>query len=167
MRKVEIEKLYKENVNLIRKRAWHYARKYRFDVEELISEGSSLFMKAVQRYEKRENTKFTSFFWRVLDNGMKDYIKRTPQVIEFKERGVLDPHFNPTEHLMFREKVRQLSHEARHVAMIFLEGPAEALGLIGNEPPRIVRGLVTRYLAKQGVGKNRAYRILKELRQSF
>lgn len=89
--------------------------------------------------------------------GFDDYAR----VINLDERRAVDVQRQAT----FIDEVAHLSEEARAVARMFWEGPAEALGIVGGETMKGVRGLLRRWMFDNGWSQPKVHRVLTELRK--
>ena len=167
MRKVTIEKMYGENKGLIYSRARFFAQRTGHDLDELLSEADVVFMNVCRTYKQR-NAKFSTYLYKCLTTRLQTFVNKTDLPKEQPEDNLtLSSAHNPRQKLMFKEKIMSLSREARDVAMMLLEGPAEVLGIIGTEPPKMVRGAIQRHLIESGVSHERSWHVLRELQNSF
>jgi len=167
---MQTEILFKDHVNMIRDRAWSFHNTTGLDYDELFSEGLVIFMKAVQAWDGKR--KFSTVFYRILNNEFSTFIRKMDACPEMEADTLPARVPNPRQALQWKEKLEHfltgLSGEARHVAKLVLNGPAEAIGIIGTEPPRVVRGAIHRYLVRdRGVSHQKAWAVLKELREAM
>ena len=156
------EIMYEDHVNLIRRIAWRFAMLSGIDVEELISEGHLIFMRCIERWDGRRL--FSTFLYRCLENGFRTFCFKNDRPRD-EEVIILDRAMNPREHLSFKELIASLSDEAKHVAGLLLSGPAEALEILGTEPPKMIRGAIQRYLVgRRGLTHSKSWEVIRELK---
>ena len=162
-----MEKLLEENMGLMRHVAWNYARD-RSHYEELIQEAASVFIKAAVAWDT-STCKFSTFLTVLLQHDLLRCARKFTPIpdLEVKEEDAIS-FLSPDRSLMFKEMVEGLSYEARHVVELLLTGPVEALGLIGTEPPKIVRGLIAKYLReKRRLGIHAAWDVIREIKEAI
>lgn len=160
--------------------------------DDLYSEALFIFMRMLEKFDPDRGVKFSSVLYRALNNGLSDYIHRTDRPVPFKENrtgtmtdvftaqdGEEHPHdlFRSTTKLTaldicgFHDKLNSLSPEAREVITVLFDHP-EVIGFTGQEPPRIVRGMVQRYLSSKkkghpGLSYQKSWAVIGELREVF
>lgn len=144
-------------------------------MDDLLSVSNTLFMKACVTYDESRGG-FHTHLHRVLTSNLCRYVGKVdivPSLPETDEGGgtgldhLPDTTGNscPRRALMFKETLANLSEEAREVAMIILNGPAEILGLVGNEPPKAIRGAIKNHLRDQGWDWPSIWQAFKELKE--
>lgn len=159
------EKLYLANIKMIQKKAWSYQRTSGIDIDELMSEGDMIFMRAIEKWDGKRP--FGTFLWTCLDNGFRKFMVKVdvPGDQEILE-SLSDPEPVPGSRMMFREIVEGLSKEARDVVTMILNGPAEALDIIGSEPPKMIRGAIQRHLVNDlGMTHRKSWEVINELKE--
>ena len=165
---MDIEKLFGDHHNMIREQAHSFNRTTGFDYSELYSQGLVVFMNAVRKWDGVR--KFSTLLGVCL---RRDFIKLTQRMDQPPDPETREDEISrspsPADTLLGKERVEGilagLSAEARHVVRLMLEGPAEALGILGSEPPRVIRGAVHRYLVhKRGKTHEQSWTVLRELR---
>ena len=165
MRTEVIERLYISSQGTIRDQVYRIAGSNDHLRDELLSDADMLFMKAVTRYNGR--CKFNTFLVVLLRNGFADFMRKYEAPL--CEAPAVDepaPSGDPSDSCGFRDLVRALSDEARGVVQILIDGPAEALHIIGTEPPKMIRGAITRFLYRRGLNRPRARAVMDELRSA-
>lgn len=143
-------RLFMQYEGIIHDRANSFASTTGISADEFISEGYVIFMESIPKWDGSKAS-FGTWLYRRLTQGFSTFARKS---------GVLRdaPDSMPSEYgdentsriLEFKELVQSLSTEARHVAQIILNGPAEALGIIGATHPRMLRGSLRRHMKKQG-----------------
>lgn len=162
MRPEVVERLYSASQGTIRDLVAKFAGSNDHLRDELIGEADVLFMKAVTRYTGR--CKFNTFLCVLLRNGFAHFMsKYEPPYFDTREAGGPAPGGDPSDSCGFRDLVRSLSDEAREVMQILIDGPAEALQIIGTEPPKMIRGAITRFLRRRGANRFLAGAVMHEL----
>lgn len=149
MNQKKIDKLYEENKNIIFRKAHSFNKTTGHDLNELISEGHVLFMKAVDTYNEK-NKKFSTWLWTILTNGLIRFIKKTdipndvcnPDIEQFNLRS----EFDPSMKLMFKDTLLNMSDDAKDIISILLSTPTEILDLTGGESARAIRGKIRKHL---------------------
>ena len=168
MRSKQINKLYEEHKKIIYKKARSFHKTTGHGLEDLVSEGNVLFMRAIQTYDKRKKIKFSTWLWKILTNGLITYTTKTDIPNQDPELELLDcrEQWNPSACLIFKEKIENLSEEAKEVVGILLSCPGELLELSGIEAPKIVRGKLKRYLKEESNWTwEKIYNSFREIRE--
>jgi len=158
------EELYLANIDMIRKKAWSYQRTSGIEFDELMSEGDMIFMTAIEKWDGKRP--FSTFLWVCLDSGFRKFIVKVDVP---GDQGILetlsDGEPAPSRRMMFREILEDLSKEALEVVTLILGEPAEALGILGNEPPKMIRGAIQRYLVHDlGMTHRKSWEVMRELK---
>ena len=182
MTKRQLTKLYEEVKPVIVARAVSWSETTGWDIGELISVGNWLFMRELHRKKGRFDPKkssIKSWMRRRLDQYYCDYTQRlrkstmafvdpeTLLILEATEAmrpGTALPFKDARWSAEFRETLIGLSEEAQAVAKILIDGPAEALGVLGSEAPRMIRGALRRHLRSLGWSVQEISRAFNELK---
>jgi DNA-directed RNA polymerase specialized sigma24 family protein len=157
---------------MIAKKAWKYSTMYTIEFEELVCEGNLIFVKATKAFNNN-GTKFSTFLWRCLENGLSSFCKqeRRQMFFEYSEDGELpdgcnDDHLMIKKSIDIRQSIARLSVHSQVVMRLLIERPHE-LGLTGQEPPRVIRGTIKRHFRQQGHSWAVTWQMLREIRNVY
>jgi len=164
MTKSKTTKLYDKHISLIRKYAWKYATNEE-EFKERMAQGNFIFMKAVNTWPKKD-VLFSTWLVAILKREIMAFNIKNQPALEYTEYHSRATVLSPDTSIMWKEKLSSLSSEASHIASLILSGPSEALNII-NEPPKMIRGAIVRYLKKRGNTTANSWKVMKELRESF
>lgn len=163
--------LFASHVNMVRERAWAFAKTTRIDWEELYSEASLLFVRAATNYREGGDASFSHFAYVVITNGLTNYcakIRETPREIDPDELVSHHGEWNPWIVAKVRDILEHLGPEATVIADIILSAPAEILHLVGWDTPTNVRSKIVTHLRKtRGWSPRRIRRGFEEIRKNF
>jgi len=126
-----------------------------------------IFMKATGTWDKNKSA-FSTFLFTCLSNGLQSFVSKNDQPPRYEvdfEQAYGAHELSPDRSMEFKEMLASLSEEARHVALLLLEGPVEILGITGMECAKKIRGAITRYLqSKFKCSHCASWKILNELK---
>ncbi len=174
-----------ENLNLIRKIAWSYVRRYPgADFDDLFGEACLAYLEARGRYNP-DKAKESTFIWHVVNNHLKDFIggiRRRVEVeiltdadnllMDSEEMGTAfplrDPVPSPEQVLLTEERWNEtkagLSAEALRVCDIALNGKEIYLPM---DKPKLCRGILRRALREIGWKWEKIWNAFRELKAAF
>jgi len=165
------DKLYKDHFRLIQERAIAFNKTTGFPTDELISEGDVVFMDAVATWDASA-AMLSTWLHRKLNQRFFNLTKKEAiftkcdcEQIDFVESH--HKEFDPVCTTRFNDMLGKLSKEAKEVAKIILDGPSEVLDIIGTEPPKILRGILSKHLQKQGWSYAKVLSAFKEIREAL
>lgn len=164
----DIETAYAQCVDLIRERAWHFARLSGHGFEEMFSLGEYCFCLAYHKFNPNVGVKFSAWVYRVCTWSMMNYTKKytspntqmDDEVFEGVQR--VDPTLTAWT---FREQLKSWSAEARYVVWLILDAPREVINLTTEGTPYQIRTGVKRHLRKIGYTADRVDRLFAHLRE--
>lgn len=160
------EELYEKHKNIIYNQAWHGCRLSGAPLEDLLSLGNEVFMKAIGSWKPKRSS-FSSWLWTLLGREFSDYLNRTDVPVDQDRTEMQTEADDPSRLCGFMEMIDGFSRETGYVATMILEGPAEALKLIGGENPRDVRGALRRHLLEIGWTHAQIWRSFQEIREAL
>jgi len=164
--KVEAEKLLEQNQTLIMQRAQLFSTTTGIEVTEFESEAYMVFMDSLERWDGVRP--FTTFLWRMLQNRLTDLADKMLKndSIDSPELEALEVGQTPPtafETVALADDMAQLGDEARHVCELILDGPGEALEVMGGETGKSVRRLIHQYIMRRGNGSSKSWQIMNEI----
>ena len=167
---------YDDHVKLIHKLAHRYTKRQLVKIpnldqkdyqKELVCEGNQTFLRAFKEWEP-ERSKFSTYLWLNLELDFEKYNK---QFFRISVREHELPEFWTGHQVALQEhratflsSIRVSSKEAQEIITIILSGPSELLGLLGDEPPRKVRGALKDYLRRLGWSWPKIWKSFKEVK---
>jgi len=166
MNKKQILKHYKENQRLLHLLSHQAAMRCGRPEEDLFGEACAIFMRATTSFDAERGVTFRTYLWRAVHNGLVAFGKK--QDLAPDPEHVPEPitTLTPDRRLMLMEWLDGLSHEAREVALIILNGPAEVMGISLQSLHRLSLDQIKRYLRKDlGWKWVTIWKALRELKQ--
>lgn len=163
-----MEELYKQHEGILRQKALSFSQTTGRNFDDLMSEANWAFLYAVKTWDGKR--KFNTWLQVQLRGFLINICRKVRLPEEFDPDLLPAREPDPYRRLCWKEKTEQLlkklSKEARHVVTLLLEGPSEALGIIGTEPPKVIRGAIHKYLLTQGLTHAKSWEILRELKEA-
>lgn len=161
-----VTELYLQHRKMIYFWAWKMHFRTNIPLEELISEGNLIFMKAVRGFQSKRKVKFSTMLYIYLHNNLlsfcKEWQKQVPETVE--ELPDIEVWCDPARGINLRQTLKKLSAEAQGVAYLLLECPGELLALADTCKPKLVRGALGRYLKGLGWPTIKVQKAFAELR---
>ena len=166
-----MEKLFKQYEKLIWSRAHSFAKSTGHDVEELHAIGCLAFVDKVGKFNS-ERGALSTFVYHVVNNAIKEHIKNEQmqnhgELNELYNHSVVHPKIE--REINLKQKIAMLGEEAREVADVLFNCPAEFLELFkvpkdysAHRPCHIKRAL-KEYFQKKGWHYNKVRKALKEI----
>ena len=155
--------LWEGHKNLVYSRAHSWARTTRHEPEELIAEGHIAFMEALSSYDG--SSKFSTWVYGACNLRMRAFAQRNAPPVAAPEEM---PEAMELERKEFDHSwLHSLSEEARFIAELLISSPREALGILGSEPPKAIRGKLRDHLRAQGWSWARIWGAFAELKQKI
>ena len=157
-----------EQLNIVRKVVWSYARSTGLDFDELCSEAYLAYLEAAPSYDPSRGKK-TTFVWNVVRNRINNLLKMKKEVpvdketidMLIEERDELGPEQVILAEESWRELFESLSPDAK---MIFsLLNSSEVY--INTDKPREARGIIARELKARGWPENKIWATFREIKQ--
>lgn len=147
-----------QDMNLIRKIAWSYAKTTGLEFDELFGVAAVGYARAQNEYDP-EKTKWSTWAWTTMRRELNSYL-----VNESRRNAVYDPDpkggDNPEKHVEFKEEIGNLSQEAQTVCRTIFSSPAEFLAY----GPKASRGKIKDMLREQGWSWNRIWGSFREIK---
>jgi hypothetical protein len=160
-----VDKKYESHKQLIFKEVWRASLLYSIAWDELLSVAHIAFLKT-ERNWKESRGKFSTLLVSIIRNEFKLYIRDMPPLSYEQQVERASLKYSPSKAITLEDTVSTLSKEAKHVINLFLDGPAEALGIKGYEPPKIIRSLLKRHLIlERGWSHVTYHNAMNEVRQ--
>lgn len=163
---------YEKYQLLIIERARSFTDTTGHDFEDLISQGNLIYCQARLYFNPdRTKCKFSVWLYHRLNDGLYSYTKRQRRKnapVTFAqeiEEYHLVAEATADRSMRLQMRLAELSAEAREVAHIILEGPAEALHLALGTGPRKIKAGIKKRLLDRGVPLPKYYKIMTELHQ--
>lgn len=137
-----------ENLNLIRKIAWSFAKSTGLDAQDLICEASLAYCEAKERYDPNRGASWTTFAWTHMRNHLTTYTKKekfygSGQSIEFLVKTPAPQPFSREDFFVmlnsWPETLKQIAE------LTIMSGET-----IADLPPKIARGVIVDQLRQQG-----------------
>jgi DNA-directed RNA polymerase specialized sigma24 family protein len=96
---------------MIRKIAWSFHHTTRIEYDELFSEACFYYVKALKKYDHKSKFKFTTFAYRVMNNGLKNFVNKYQNFVHPDTNDVFDRvvQFNSYMELFYGEKAKKIS----------------------------------------------------------
>lgn len=157
-----------EQLNIVRKVVWSYARSTGLDFDELCSEAYLAYLEASPSYDPSRGKK-TTFVWNVVRNRINNLLKMKKEVpvdketidMLIEERDELGPEQVILAEESWKELFESLSPDAK---MIFsLLNSSEVY--LNTDKPREARGIIARELKARGWPENKIWATFREIKQ--
>jgi len=157
-----------EQLNIVRKVVWSYARSTGLDFDELCSEAYLAYLEAAPSYDPARGKKST-FIWNVVRHHINSLLKAKKEVpmdketidMLIEEKDELGPEQVILAEESWRELFESLSPDAK---MIFsLLNSSEIY--INTDKPREARGIIARELKARGWPENKIWATFREIKQ--
>jgi len=157
-----------EQLNIVRKVVWSYARSTGLDFDELCSEAYLAYLEAAPSYDPSRGKK-TTFVWNVVRNRINNLLKMKKEVpvdketidMLIEERDELGPEQVVLAEESWRELFESLSPDAKMI--FFLLNSSEVY--INTDKPREARGIIARELKARGWPENKIWATFREIKQ--
>lgn len=159
--------LYKNYKRMIAGRAWTFHYLTGIEFEELHAQGRLIFVQARKDFIAGKSS-FSSWLWLYLTTRLANFVGTFHRNVSLDDDLIhLEPHsnLNPRRLLIWKETIGNLSTEAKEVVRLLMGSPAEALNIIGTEPPRIIRGAIRRHLQDEGWPCTAIWDAFREIKQ--
>jgi len=165
---VTTERLYSKYTNMITSAAHKFAATTGIPESDLQSLGHKLFMDAVDKWDSSRGS-FSTILTIKLRTGFIDYMRRHDAPVSPDSVYIQEPVTDntPMKVCAFKDLLYSLSKEAQEIVSILLDAPVETLGIIGTEPPKMIRGAIQRYLLKIGWCHATIWEAFRELKGVF
>lgn len=146
-----VSELFEQHKKMILQQAWVFYKRNngKIPIDELISEGTVIFMNAIRNYNSDKGIQFSTVLYTYLRNGMisfcSEWNKHMPETME-KLPEVICKNANADGILSYKEYVNSLSSEAREVVNLLTNDFDKLAGFIKNPKPRFIRIALQKYL---------------------
>lgn len=120
-----------ENVlknRIILSRAWNYHLSTGIEMDDLISEGLMAYLRCEKEYRENQNTSFSTYLYRAVDNAMLEYIRfckkaNTILVDDFSECSFFDMQklTTPPKEPMLGLNLNKFSHDVKELIKFVLK----------------------------------------------
>ena len=161
------------------------------ELEEMISVGGEVFVKAVSEYDKNRNTKFSTFLYVLCRNAMKNalfvyrrehnhssienitdahenasiYRKRREGKSDYAYYLLpLNANMNPEHQYLFVEQLASLSEEAQKAVKLILDSPSEIISNASSLAPKMLRSALIKKLRKDNWSWPKIWRVFGEIK---
>jgi len=163
------QKLYDATYAMMCARSWSFRETTGHDFTELMGVCEGIFMEAFHSYDPNRGAKFSTWLYRLLNQGLIDYTQHNdlpPDLGEAVLEEIVPDHRSdgPYQHMRVVELRSGLSDDARYILDLLLNAPVEALRDLGAQPPKIIRGILQRYLRAEGWKWKRIWEVMAELK---
>ena len=176
--KEEAAKEYQRNEEMIKKivKRYHKALYVQHGFDDLIGEAHIVFMKLFKQRKKGKG--FRTLLSKSLNNHFIDMI-RTEQrqykkmIFYTDDSYILQDMFvtkqNAVTNINLKEKIMNMSEEAKEVIDIILHGPEEVFECFFDStfPPKMIRGQISRILKQKKWGCSKIQRAYREIRTTI
>ncbi len=144
-----------QDLNLIRKIAWSYARTTGLEFEELFSVAAIGYTEALNSFDPSKSC-FSTWAWINMSHQLNDFLLKQPtdDLIDKKEPS------SPEQEFSFKESIQSLSQEAQQVCKMIFESPAEYI----SHAPKLSRGKIKDELREKGWSWSQIWRSFKEIK---
>ncbi len=165
------DKYYEKNKKIIGSTARAFATRHDVDYDEMVSVGNTGFMAALKKWsnlpQNKRRCSFRTYLYTFLWKLFLEYTRRQDRPRPFhEERHGNSTSVNPAMELDWKDRLQDLSEEAKHVCHMLITGAAEAMGVLGTEMPKMNRGHIQRYLVtKRGLTHRKSWAVLRELKE--
>jgi hypothetical protein len=116
---------FEAHVAMINKLAWQFARQYQAEVEELVQQGTLIFMECVHNFNPDKGMKFSSWLFRQLCQGFKKFVQRECELriaqAEWWANEMDNVALDPAHLHAFYESMRGLSGLAHEIVDLVLK----------------------------------------------
>lgn len=177
------EPVLEDNLNILRKIAWDFAKRYELDFDDLFQEACLACIQALPRY-KPEKGAFSTFLWHTATNALKDLLNKNTN---FDKRHIFTDDFSmcaATETAAasdeviaaenFSELWAALSPEAQEICRMLFEpeslylhtesGNFRRQVVLPTDKPRRCRKILQHNLEVRGWSKAKIQRAFREIR---
>jgi hypothetical protein len=154
---------FMEYDRLFRARAWSWAKTTGADQQELYQVAWVAYLRNQTRVD--ENQYPAAYLFRVADSAILSFLQEQRKEDQVEANLSGDAPVMPDRALEIKQQLAGLSHEARQVVRLLLEGPAEVLGLVGDETPRKIRASIVRHL-RQRYSHAKSYAVMREVKEA-
>ena len=170
-RKKTQTEMYEEHEGIMFTLAWRYARGWGKEFDTCLSEAGQGFLRA---YDKWDGVRpFGTYLWRVVDNGLKNYIKKEMRLAD-KEmasgdvpEAITGVHAGRLAEL--HDIATGLTPRAQVICAILFGDTAKVLGLVGGETSHQLRAKVVDHI-KYTLGipnHNKTYAAFDEIKEAL
>ena len=154
---------------LVCERAWAMHRQTGLDIQDLMNEGHSLALQAIESYDPTKGALLTSWVWRWVSLGLLKYaegMNDKPPKEEFNPDLLPSgrTEWRPDLVAEWKSLLLSMSEEARVVVRILLHAPGEVLGT-GRETPRQVRAKLRAWLLGRGWTHAKVWSTFREIKE--
>ena len=152
-------------INLAYKKAWSFHYTTGVEWEELFGEALVALAAAMPTHDPSKS-KLTTWATRHIDLALIAFCqKQRCQHTRHTSASVesASTSANLFHNTSFKERMAQLSHEAKDVASLVLSSPTEFISL----PPKLARGKIQRYLHSIGWPHSQIWEVFHELKTAL
>lgn len=149
-----------QDMNLVRKIAWNFAKDTDIDFEELFAEAAVAYLEADMAYDPAKNDSFAAWAWTCMRNRLIDVARRHDETCEARESLTADLP-DPDRALIFHQLMGRMSGDALTICLQVLDDPVPYI----SHPPKSARGRIKRELREAGWSWARIWRSFGEVRQ--
>ncbi len=157
-------RLFKENINLLRKLAWSFHRTTGVEWDELFSEACLSFILSLRSYKPKKG-KLSTHVQTCITNHLIDFTRRYHDITPAS--NILDDetfrHSEGETDTSFLDTLHSLSEEAQYVCNVILSNPEEFL----EESKRLARKHVVDRLRKEGWSWPKIWRSFREIKSAL
>lgn len=160
MTKKTKNRLLQEHQNTIYKITRRYSLIYNIPFDELISEAYHIFCKALESYNPNKGTRFNSWLFTLLNNGLNTYCKH------WVSRGYCE--LDQWKNDLFIDPEQLISLEEEEIMSSLSDKAKELLNILQSSfdlslPPKLLRGKLRDHLFSIGWNHREYYQTMKEL----
>jgi len=158
---------YADYEMMLHKQAWTAHRITGLPTEDLASEAKVIFFQALESWDA-DTAQFGTYLWVLLRNGLNNYCRgEYDDTHEEITPAMILPatNLNPRSHLIWKEALAGLSDEAKDMASILLHEPMSITGVVGYEPPKILRGKLRDHMWAAGWTQKMYFRACREIKE--
>lgn len=148
--------IYEDYADLLHHLAWGWTIGGVADHDTLMAVAHTAFMDALDSYDPKHGS-FSHWLHIIVTNRLNDFVQRWNRMVPSDTEttmlsDLIENHhleWEPRRRCSFKDRLANLSREARYVAGIVLDAPAEVLRMKKVPTPKSVRGALRRHLRKQ------------------
>jgi len=153
---------YRDVVDLLNHMSWQAVKKWGGEFDDFLSVANEAYCRAYRGFDRQRGVRFSTYLWHCVRRAFLDHLAE-----ERRWRGedseVLDQLLRP-EVRGIERIMGELSDDARTIARLFIDTPAELAELITPRNPARTRRAVWGYLRDMGWSMGRVVVGFEEIR---
>ena len=164
--------MYERYQKLIMSRAWAWAERTGVPFDEIMAEGTLVFMKCMTAYDD-EKGPFSTYLYTSLENGLRELCfnameRSATECVNIEDLSEsLSCHDPIMERAALKEAIHRMSEEAKSVVMLVLYSPSELVPFAKTSGTLGMRTALKRYLSHLGWNKRHVHSVFREIKRSL